>query len=182
MDVETQPHHRLAKTRALFKAQTIKPLLVLLLTYFLLRLFFQQLVMAKSWFIYPSGLVVNLFHGAGEYLNHEWLFAINRTNYILGEPCSGTTFFSLLLAYLVYRHITHKASLVWLPLAYPIAIFANAMRVLSSMHAHDSLTHINATALGSELHVAMGVIAFCSSFLVVAYLVEKPQRGNTNEL
>ncbi|MFQ3244261.1 MAG: exosortase/archaeosortase family protein [Arenicella sp.] len=153
------------------------PLFALLITYFLLRVLFKQYIEAKTWFIYPSGVVVNWFKGSGEYLNYEWVFGIQSTRFVLGEPCSGTTFFSLLIAYIVYRILTHRASLMWLLLAYPIAIAANSMRVLSSISAHNSLAYLNALKFTSEVHVITGTIAFSVSFLLVAYLIERPTDG-----
>lgn len=153
------------------------PVFALLLTYFLLRVFFKQYVVAKTWFIYPSGVIVNWFNGSGEYLSQEWVFGIQSTRFVLGEPCSGTTFFSLLLAYIVYRTLTHRTPLIWLLLAYPIAIAANSMRVLSSITAHNTLAYLNALTVTSEVHVITGTIAFSISFLLVAYLIERPTDG-----
>ncbi|WP_113953143.1 hypothetical protein [Arenicella xantha] len=153
------------------------PLSALLLTYFLLRLFFQQYVAAKSWFIFPSGMVVNWFNGTGIYIHSEWVFNVDGTRFVLGAPCSGTTFFSLLSAYVVYRLLTHKISVSWLLLVYPIAIAVNSMRVLSSIPAHNALVHLNLTSLSTNVHVITGTVTFATCFLLLAYLIEKTNAG-----
>jgi exosortase/archaeosortase family protein len=151
------------------------PLLILFAVYFFGRLFFQQLTLMKTAFIYPTGLIVESFYGAGNYTNKEWLFGFKGTQFILGESCSGTTFFSLLIAYICFRTLTHKTPLIWLAFAYPIAIFANAMRVLSSIYAHNGLATFNGLHLSSQLHVFTGAITFLCCFLVIAYFIEKPK-------
>lgn len=151
------------------------PLGILLVIYFFCRLFFQQLTIMKVGFIFPTGVIVEMFYGAGEFINNEWLFGIENTQFVLGESCSGTTFFSLLFAYIVYRIKTQSIAYVWLFLSYPIAIIANAMRVLSSIYAHNFLSNFNAFNFLEEAHVATGVIAFLCSFLIVAYFIESPK-------
>ena len=148
---------------------------ILLCVYFLCRLFFQQLTIMKVGFIFPTGVIVEMFYGAGEFVRGEWLFGIESTQFVIGESCSGTTFFSLLIAYIAYRIRTHKTSYFWLILAYPVAIVANAMRVLSSIYAHNILPTLNAMDFRDEVHVVTGAIAFLCSFLLIAYIIEKPQ-------
>lgn len=150
------------------------PQLTLLAVYFFGRLFFQQLTVMKTAFIYPTGLLVESFYGAGSYVNKEWLFGFNGTQFILGESCSGTTFFSLLIAYISFRALTHKTSLVWLALAYPIVIIANTMRVLSSIYAHNGLVSFDGLHFSSQVHVFTGAITFLCCFLIIAYFIEKP--------
>ncbi|MCP4333595.1 MAG: hypothetical protein GY785_13140 [Gammaproteobacteria bacterium] len=159
----------------------INALLILLFVYFLCRLFFQQLVVAKTAFIFPTGVLVGWFYGGGEYINREWLFGINETRFILGETCSGTTFFSLLVAYIVYRIKAHASSCIWLIWAYPIAIAANAMRVLSSIYAHNILTIFNTQAITDEVHVVTGATAFLFCFLLVAYFIEAADARSEHE-
>ncbi len=151
------------------------PIFTLLLVYFLSRFLFQQLTVLKSAFIYPTGLIVEFFYGAGNYIQREWLFEFNGTQFVLGESCSGTTFFGLLIAYICFRVLTHKTSMIWLAFAYPLAIFANAMRVLSSIYAHNGLATIDGLHISSQVHVFTGAITFLCCFLVIAYYIEKPE-------
>ncbi|MCP4471235.1 MAG: hypothetical protein GY815_11210 [Gammaproteobacteria bacterium] len=159
-----------------------RPFILLLLVFFACRLLFQQLVFLKSAFIYPTGLVLEQYIGFGFYDGQQWLFRPGATRFLLGETCSGTTFFSLLVAYLVYRLHTRKKLLIWLSLAYPVALFANSMRVLSAIHAHQFLTFFDADHLAVELHVVTGSIAFLCCFLIVAWAIEKqgPGRADAN--
>jgi len=130
----------------------------------------------KTGFIFPTGLIVELFYGVGEYIGREWLFGIENTQFVLGESCSGTTFFSLLIAYIAFRIKTHQTSIIWFLLAYPIALIANAMRVLSSIYAHNTLALLNGHEFSDHVHVITGAVAFLCSFLLVAYTIEKPNR------
>lgn len=152
------------------------PLGILLFAYFLCRLFFQQFAIMKVGFIFPTGVIVELFYGAGQFVNKEWLFGIENIQFVLGESCSGTTFFSLLFAYIIYRIKTQNIPYFWLFLAYPIAIIANAMRVLSSIYAHNFLSAFNVSTVLDEAHVITGVVAFLCSFLIVAYIIENPNK------
>lgn len=153
----------------------------LFIVYFLCRLFFQQITIAKIGFIFPTGVIVEMFYGAGEFIKKEWLFRIEHTQFVLGESCSGTTFFSLLIAYIAYRIKTHKTPLIWLLLAYPIAIIANAMRVLSSIYAYNISAILNVSSFRDEVHVITGSIAFLCGFLFVAYIIEKPKHRLRHE-
>ena len=130
----------------------------------------------KTGFIFPTGLIVELFYGAGEYIGREWLFGIENTQFVLGDSCSGTTFCSLLIAYIAFRIKTHKTSIIWFLLAYPIALIANTMRVLSSIYAHSTLALLNGHEFSDHVHVITGAVAFLCSFLLVAYIIEKPNR------
>lgn len=173
-DVAVRQEARLlAMIRRLFPM--LMPMATLLLCYLFLRLFFQQVAMAKIGFIYSSGVLVNWFYGLGHYVNGEWFFGIGSTQFILGASCSGTTFFSLLVAYLAYRRLTHQTSTLWLLMAFPIAILANAMRVLSSIFAHLCLAKLDQLTFTSEVHTATGSITFFMCFIAVAYFVEKNQ-------
>ena len=148
----------------------------LFFSYFICRVFFQQLTVAKSAFIFPTGIIVEWFYDAGSYIGGEWIYEIGSTQFILGESCSGTTFFSLLVAYFIYRSLTLNSSYVWLLLAYPITIFANAMRVLSSISAHNLLAVLDASAYRDEVHAITGAIAFLTCFLLVAMFIESNPR------
>lgn len=160
----------------------ILPYVILLLVYFFCRILFQQFTVLKAAFIYPAGLVVELFYGYGNYIDQEWLFIIGQTQFVFGESCSGTTFFSLLVAYIAFRMMTHRTSFVWLLLCYPIALAANAMRVLSSINAHSALALFNAAEFADHAHVVTGSIAFLCSFLLIAYIIEKPKSRLQNEI
>jgi len=153
------------------------PFVILLSVYFLCRLFFQQLPMMKTAFIFPTGLIVDSFYGAGGYSAGEWLFNSEQTLFVLGESCSGTTFFSLLAAYIAFRIATHQTSWLWLVYAYPLTLMANSMRVLSSIYAHNSLVVFNAGQFAGPIHVFTGVVAFLCSFLFIAYIIERQKVG-----
>ncbi len=160
----------------------ILPFVILLSVYFLCRLVFQQLSVIKTGFIFPTGLLVEMFYGTGDYTTGEWLFNREQTRFVLGESCSGTTFFSLLLAYIAFRINTHRTSLLWLAYAYPITLIANAMRVLSSNYAHNVLGHFGAGRFADHAHVMTGAVAFLCSFLIVAYVIERPKTGLQYEI
>ena len=151
----------------------VRQLASLLITYFLLRLFFQQVVVAKIGFIYPTGLLVNWFFHYGEFDSQVWIFGIERTRFVLGASCSGTTFFSLLVAYLVYRSQTHVLHPIWFVLAYPITLLANAIRVASSIATHQLLNTARFDSFQAQAHVLTGVITFFFCFILVAYLIER---------
>ena len=157
------------------------PLVILLITYFLCRLLFQQFTFMKIGFIFPTGIIVEIFYGTGEFINKEWLFGIEHTQFVLDESCSGTTFFSLLFAYILYRIKTQSIPFFWLFLTYPIAVIANAMRVLSSIYAHNTLSAFNVSKFSNEAHVITGAIAFLCVFLIIAYIVENPNNQKPNE-
>lgn len=147
---------------------------VLLCVYFLCRLIFQQFPVVKTAFIFPTGWIVQAFHGAGRFVDGQWFFDIHRTMFVLGESCSGTTFFSLLVAYICFRIRTKSTSSIWLLWAYPVSIVANAIRVQSSMFAHNTLTLISASDFSDQMHVATGTVTFLCSFLCFVYIIERP--------
>jgi exosortase K len=138
---------------------------------------FQQIPILKSLFIYPTGVLVNAFYGIGAYTGSEWVYNFNQTRFVLGESCSGTTFFCLLSAYLIYSIIVHKTSLAWLLLTYPITLTANTMRVLSSIYAHRFLVYANAEDYGDAVHVIMGSTTFVSCLLLVALLIGRTRKN-----
>lgn len=114
-----------------------------------------------------------MFYGFGEYSEGAWLFYAGKTRFVLAESCSGTTFFSLLVAYIAFRIKTHGIALLWLVYAYPITLLANAFRVISSIPAHNLLAHYQFDAISNEIHVVAGVSAFLLCYLPVAYLIER---------
>lgn len=153
----------------------------LLLVYFLFRLIFQQFPYIKSIFIYPTGLLTNAFYGTGYYLNSEWVYFLGNTQFVLGESCSGTTFFSVLFAYLIYTKIEYKTPIVWLLLAYPVTLIGNSMRVLSSIYAHTALARIDAQRFADHIHVVTGTVTFLSCLLLIVLLIEKTRITDNNE-
>ena len=155
------------------RIKALIPVGLLLLSYLVGRTVFQQVPQLKSLFIYPTGEIVSAFYGIGTYINSEWIFNFGQTRFILGETCSGTTFFCLLCAYLIYSMIKHKTSFMWLFLAYPITIIANAMRVLSSIYVHRVLVHINADVFGEAIHVFTGTVTFLGCLLLIASLIDR---------
>lgn len=154
------------------------PIGVLLLVYFLCRLFFQYTPDAKSIFIYPTGLIVEAFYGTGNYIQSEWIYFVGKTKFILGDTCSGTTFFSLLFSYLIYRALTVDVSWLWLIAAFPATLVANSMRVLSSIHAHNYLAVLELEQYGDSVHVIAGTSTFLTCFLIIAHFVEKGRSSN----
>lgn len=150
----------------------------LLFAYFILRILFQQLPEAKTLFIYPTGLIVDVFYGTGRYIQPEWIYFMGKTQFILGDTCSGTTFFSLLFSYLIYRILTLKVSWLWLAAAFPVTLIANSMRVLSSMHAHNFLTVLGLEQHGDSVHAITGTATFLTCFLIMTYFIEKGKSHN----
>lgn len=148
---------------------------VLLLVYFLGRLVFQQFPELKILFIYPTGLLVDLFYNFGYFTGSEWIFGINQTRFVIDASCSGTTFFSLLGAYFAFRILTHKIPLFWLASLLPIVLIANSMRVLSSIYAHELGAFFNMQQHSDIIHVATGSITFALVFLIIALFIEKPK-------
>ncbi|MEJ2445721.1 MAG: archaeosortase/exosortase family protein, partial [Exilibacterium sp.] len=145
------------------------------------RLVFQQLPFVKVIFIYPTGFLTNAFYGTGFYLNSEWVYFLDNTKFVLGESCSGTTFFSILVAYLIYAKIAYNISLLWLLFAYPITLISNSMRVLSSIYAHNVLASLKAQSYGDYIHVMTGTVTFLSCLLLIAVLIEKTRKVHNNE-
>ncbi|MCP4237000.1 MAG: hypothetical protein GY770_26035 [Aestuariibacter sp.] len=157
------------------------PIVTLLVVYFLCRLLFQQLPWLKSVFIYPTGMIVKAFYGSGKYMGAEWTYFLGNTQFTLGETCSGTTFFSLLFSYLVYKTLSCKTPVTWLLLVYPVVLLVNTMRVLSSIQVHIYLTGTQALAYSDYVHVMTGTTTFLSCFLLIAYFIEKSREGASNE-
>lgn len=149
------------------------PQAILLLAYLLLRSLFQQIPDLKTLFIYPTGALVSVFFDKGEYTGSEWIYLFDQTQFVLGESCSGTTFFSLFCAYLIYAKARHKTQLIWLWLAYPVTVLANTMRVLSSIYASGMLTQLNAQAHGDAIHVLTGTVTFLTCLLATALFIER---------
>ena len=176
---QTSPFPLLPKTSdstrmfAKIRKSSFFPPSLLLLAYLLLRILFQQIPDLKTLFIYPTGVLVSVFFGTGEYTGSEWIYPFDQTQFVLGESCSGTTFFSLLSAYLIYAKAKHKTRLIWLWLAYPATVLANTMRVLSSIYAYGMLTQLNAQAYGDAIHAITGSVTFLTCLLATALFVER---------
>jgi exosortase K len=150
---------------------------LLLLAYLSLRILFQQFPVLKSLFIYPTGILVNAFYTTGTYTDSQWIYIFEQTKFVLGESCSGTTFFSLLFAYFIYSIAKHNIPLAWLVLTYPIALIANTMRILSSINAQRFLAHTNADSYSDAIHVIMGTITFVSCLLLVALFIGRTRKS-----
>lgn len=150
----------------------IMPMVTLLAVYFLCRLLFQRFAELKTAFIYPTGYLLHLFYDAGEYARHEWHFVVDGTRFIVGDVCSGTTFFCLLLAYVCCRLHTRTAHWAWLLPLYPVAITANAMRVQSSFYTYQALSFTGYQGFNEFVHVVTGTVTFLCCFLVLAFWVE----------
>ncbi|MGI9326239.1 MAG: hypothetical protein ACR2PZ_13540 [Pseudomonadales bacterium] len=155
-----------------FKAG-IAPLVLLAIVYAGCRLLFQQFVILKTGFIYPSGWLVSLFYGTGNYAHPDWVYHLDHTRFVLGETCSGTTFFSLLLAYTALRIHTHRIRWYWLLLAFPLALLANSMRVLSAISAERLLSQMGMVGIGDAVHVVVGAMTFLCAFIGIAYCMER---------
>lgn len=149
------------------------PVIFLLSTYLVIRIVFQQVSTLKLVFIYPTGVLIKSFFGNGQYINQEWHLVLNQTQFVLGESCSGTTFFSLLCAYLTYLILKRRASLVWLLLAYPITLIANAMRVTSSIYIHNILNEADVSGYHEAVHIFTGTATFFSCLLLTSLLIDK---------
>lgn len=162
-------------------AVPITALAILLAVYFLLRLLFKYSLWLKiNGFIVPTGAIVKSFLGYGYFTDiGEWIYDTNSTQFILGESCSGTTFFSLLTAYIAFRIQTSGASYLWLLAVLPITIIVNAMRVVSSIAVHNMVSHYNFSGIASFAHVASGVAVFLCCFLIVAYFVERTGKSGS---
>lgn len=151
---------------------TVKPITVLLLSYFVLRLIFQQFTLLKLGFIFPSGWLVSMFYDAGSFLGVEWQFLLGSTEFRLGDSCSGTTFFSLLAAFIIYR-LRQQAGLWYCLLAaYPVAILANTIRVISSIEAHRFLVLIDQIDITDQVHALVGSMVFLAVFLLISIALD----------
>lgn len=138
------------------------------------RLFFQQVVTAKVAFIYPTGLLLQPYVGAGAFTDGQWEFLLSGTWFVINEQCSGTTFFSLLFAYICYLRFSGATSQIipWLLAAYPIAVIANVMRVQCAILIHEMTGGTVLSALQESLHVIVGVFAFLFCFLATAWAID----------
>ena len=163
----------LTGTRTSFSA-----LIWLLAVYFLFRVLFSQWPDLKEAFIYPTGILVNLSGLSGEYAQGEWRYQFQTVRFILGELCSGTTFFSLVTAYLIYQWRLRYIGLSWLALAYPVTILANAIRVTASMILYLLLDSMQLTDLNEPLHIVCGVVTFLTTLLALAYLIDITRKNH----
>lgn len=150
-------------------------IIALIVSYFCLRLLFQQIALLKLGFIFPTGSLVNGFYQSGLFDGRAWQFYLDRTHFTLAESCSGTTFFSLLAAYFVYQQRQLFPESGWprlmlrsLLLAYPVAIIANAIRVVSSIEAHRLLVTIDQISVTDQVHTLVGSMVFLAVFLLCA--------------
>lgn len=80
------------------QSRELRGIVLLVAVYFVVRLLLAQFSALKLGFIFLSGLLVNGFIGGGAFSMGEWSFRLGHTAYVLGESCSGTTFFAMLFA------------------------------------------------------------------------------------
>ncbi len=152
-------------------------------TFALLRLLFREVDELKLAFIYPTGWLVHSFLSSGVFALGEWHFSLvstlagstHGTRFILGESCSGTTFFCLLCAFFALRRATHGISGWWLIAAWPITLVANAIRVLSAIYLHKGLAIVGLEVWQASAHVITGTLTFLTLLLVVSWWVERPR-------
>lgn len=155
------------------------PYIALLLCYLLFRLIFRFIPEAKLAFIYPSGVLVQSFFTSGSYHVDEWQFLFGETLFILGESCSGTTFFSMLIAYVIYS-MFRGDSWLWLLAVYPVTLIANTIRVISSIYAHNLATISGVAGFDEYIHIICGVSAFLVSFIIMVYLMDYFKRDHAH--
>lgn len=157
------------------------PILALLTSYLGLRVVFHQWEATKQCFVYPVGYLVKLFYGQGVYTGLEWRFSVGEVPFTLSTQCSGTTFFSLLTAFILYKATQRPYWLRYLLLAYPLALFANSARIISVILTHKVLGHLHAEHLSDAAHVLVGAVTFLSFFLFFVLVVELHHKPHTKE-
>ena len=151
-----------------------KMLAVLLLIYFISRVLFLSFPNLKTlFFIVPVGELVHAFFGSGEFNGVEWVFTADSTRYILGENCSGTTFFSLVLAYLGMRYQASRIPIWLLLCAYPVTLIANLARVLISVFVHGVTDAYLSSAWQDQLHLFTGIAVFVFTFLILTLYINR---------
>ena len=159
----------------------VLPIVLLLSSYFGLRVLFKYWEASKQAFIYPTGYLVNCFYGQGSYTGNQWQLAIGNTPFTLSSQCSGTTFFSLLVAFIIFKAAQQPRWWAYLLLAYPITLIANTTRVTSLMFTHKTLAHINAIQYDEIAHIIVGTVTFLSFFLmcilIFEYCTQRPVKG-----
>ena len=178
---QKRPFIRVEVLKTLVYRACAYPTFWLLLSYFLLRLLFQQWPSLKQLFIYPTGWLVSLFYNVGQFVGGEWLFHIGVTEFTLGDVCSGTTFFCLLCAFMIYRRVLVSQSLYWLLLAFPVTIIANAVRVVSSIEAHRFLVMIERVSVTSHVHALVGCMVFMATFILCSLVLDILAREETEK-
>jgi len=147
-------------SRSLFQGFTI-----LIAVYAALRLLFFLVPALKSLlFIAPAGGLVALFWGGGSFIDGEWLYQAGGLQIRFGAVCSGTTFFSLLSAYTTMQWASGRRSAWWLAACYPLALAANAARVLCSIYMEAATAHLLSPQMLEHLHLLVGVAVFSTTF------------------
>lgn len=160
------------KTPAPPPLHSILPIIMLLSSYLGLRVLFKYWEASKQAFIYPTGYLVNVFYGHGGYTGREWQLTIGNTPFTLSSQCSGTTFFSLLVAFILFKAAQQPRWWAYLLLAYPITLIANTARVTSLMFTHKTLACIGASQLDEVAHILVGTVTFLSFFLICIFVFE----------
>ncbi|CAK0779717.1 membrane hypothetical protein [Gammaproteobacteria bacterium] len=148
---------------------------VLVGIYLVLRALFYVFPTLKTlFFIYPVGGLVSAFLGMGDFGHGEWLFMVGTTRVTLGGLCSGTTFFSLLMAYLGMRYQSGGLSAGWLVAGYPLALLTNASRVVCSIQVYAHGGRLMPLAMQEHIHEAIGVVVFATTLIMLTLILERP--------
>ena len=148
---------------------------VLVGIYLALRTLFYAFPTLKTlFFIYPVGGLVSSFLGIGDFCNGEWIYRVGHTQVILGELCSGTTFFSLLVAYLGMRYQAGGLSAGWLVAGYPLALLANASRVVCSIQMYAHGLRSMPLSIQDHIHETIGVVVFATTLITLTLILERP--------
>jgi len=151
----------------------LKSISLLTGVYALFRLVFYFYPKLKTLcFIHPTGKLVSLFWGMGKFYREEWVYEMGRMRVVLGELCSGTTFFSLLVAYMIMRYSVGRLSLWWIAASYPLSLFINAARVICSAYVSYPVIRYLPDHTHDHIHLAIGVIIFFTAFIVLTLFWE----------
>ena len=160
------------------KIPGFKDLAVLLTAYFCLRVLFVSIPVLKTWlFIQPAGGLVALFWGAGLFDGTAWIYEAGHFQVVLNASCSGTTFFSILAAYTLMKYLSGDISAWWLFASYPIALSANASRVLSSIYVYGYSPAWFSPNTHEALHIVVGVVIFALTLIALSLVWEFPARS-----
>lgn len=147
-----------------------KGVVILVCVYIGFRLLFYSFPGLKSlFFIRPVGSLISLFWGVGVFNGNEWVYETGGIKIILGELCSGTTFFCLLSAYVIMKYSSGGLSAWWIAACYPLSLVTNASRVLCSVYVSGYTMNQFSESTHSQIHLFVGVIVFsittCLSWL-----------------
>ena len=166
------------------KKHWIFPVLALISSYGVLRFIFQHWESSKQAFIYPVGYFIQSYFGRGFYTGEQWLFDVGGMPFTLSTQCSGTTFFSLITAFVIYKSLHNTRLVPLLLVAYPLALVANVVRVTSLIITHRLLDQLKLTQFNDAAHVLIGTVSFLSILLIFVWLLEhyrqSPRKDSSN--